>query len=481
MRIRTLFLVLSLSVFTSLFVSAENLTNLNIGLESKLSNEGFIEISGKEFKVEYESGERVFKVEGDIYAVVSNKYYLMVSKVFDSYEDAKEVVDLYKNAKPVYIGNEEWKVYIGEYSSDKEAREDFDLVYEINPDMDHEVLRNNYRRISIMSGDGEEFIIDSRDDNLFFDSNYKFEFLEDKYRGKFGFVRKNDNDLILINRIDINNYLKSVVPSEMPALWEKEALKAQAVAARNYTYLNMSKHIEEGYNLCDTVHCQVYKGVMTEHKNSSEAVMETEGDLLYYGDNLVETYFFARSGGATEDSENVWSKEVDYLRSVEDEFEQDEIWLINPDKEISSIEIKDYYNSGSVASIYINKKEYKKANGRYFLGLRSNKYRIKSFEGKVYANILGMSNNNRPYEDINIFSNDKKLKKVYILGVDENIKEIDYESGTDGLIIEGIGYGHGVGMSQMGANEYAKRNYTYKQILSHYYTGSIVKGEAIDE
>ncbi|MCI6277494.1 MAG: stage II sporulation protein D [Clostridium sp.] len=259
--------------------------------------------------------------------------------------------------------------------------------------------------------------------------------------------------------LSIEEYIKGVVASEMPANFEEEALKAQAVAARTYT---LSKLIHKcsnakGADLCDSTHCQVYtdKDKRLEswgkaHGNEywdkiSRAVDETKGEALFYDDGLVlRAQYFAISGGRTENIKDVFGSDEPYLKSVSSEGEEiagskykttmemsisDFVKKINgaypkaklTPKNLSSVKIIDRTEGGSVKNISIGSEKATGPSFRKALGLNSANFNIKFDSKNVY--------------------------------------------------IECKGYGHGVGMSQWGANVMAKEGKSYKDILTHYYSG----------
>ncbi|MCL1989163.1 MAG: SpoIID/LytB domain-containing protein [Firmicutes bacterium] len=147
-----------------------------------------------------------------------------------------------------------------------------------------------------------------------------------EYRGTIEFLRQGSG-ITPVNVLLVDEYLFSVVPSEMPASWHFEALKAQSVAARTYAiYTTIYNNTHNGFDLCDTVHCQVYNGIEWEHPNSTAAVLATSGLLIYFQNQLAETVFFASSGGFTENSENVWVETRPYLRAVPDLYEFDPVF-----------------------------------------------------------------------------------------------------------------------------------------------------------
>ena len=126
----------------------------------------------------------------------------------------------------------------------------------------------------------------------------------------------------VINYLDLEDYLLSVVPSEMPSPWPLEALKAQAIAARSYALANLGKHGSAGYDLKDNIEDQVYLGVKSEADSTNEAVNSTKGLVMKYNGKPICAYFHSCSGGSTERAENVWHSAVPYLKAVID-FDQE--------------------------------------------------------------------------------------------------------------------------------------------------------------
>ncbi|MBX9694792.1 MAG: SpoIID/LytB domain-containing protein, partial [Cyanobacteria bacterium] len=140
------------------------------------------------------------------------------------------------------------------------------------------------------------------------------------YRGKLIIKPRNGEDpnFLVINQLDLEDYLLSVLPSEMPPYWGLDALKAQSIAARSYALANMNKHDKEGYDLKASTEDQVYLGVQTETEQSNRAVAETTGQVLKHNGKVVSAFFHSASGGATETSEHVYGGKVHYLKSVPD-------------------------------------------------------------------------------------------------------------------------------------------------------------------
>jgi stage II sporulation protein D len=127
-------------------------------------------------------------------------------------------------------------------------------------------------------------------------------------------VKLVDNKITVINDVDLENYIKGVVPSEMPPSWEFEALKAQAIAARSFALANLGKQAKEGYDLKDNTEDQAYGGASVETNITNKAVEETHGLVLTYDMKIISAYYSASAGGMT--NTNAWGGSVPYLHSV---------------------------------------------------------------------------------------------------------------------------------------------------------------------
>lgn len=133
------------------------------------------------------------------------------------------------------------------------------------------------------------------------------------YRGNF-IVMNRDGKITLINELGLEDYLKGVVPAEMPSRWNAEALKAQAIAARSYAVATRAagKHASKGFDLVDTTADQAYGGASAEKLTTTKAVNDTKGIVLVQNSKVLPTYYHASSGGKTK----VWSSGSSFLQSV---------------------------------------------------------------------------------------------------------------------------------------------------------------------
>jgi stage II sporulation protein D len=161
------------------------------------------------------------------------------------------------------------------------------------------------------------------------------------YRGLLT-VKGTKRGIVLVNLLNLEEYLKSVVPGELsPGLFGSlEALKAQAVAARTYAIKNMGRFNSLGYDLVNTPRSQIYRGMVAEHPLSSQAVEETWGEVLRYKGQLINALYTSTCGGKTENVENVFSgKPAPYLRSVECTYEKQPEWRLETKSQVQSVSV----------------------------------------------------------------------------------------------------------------------------------------------
>lgn len=303
-----------------------------------------------------------------------------------------------------------------------------------------------------------------------------------EYRGYITLIAK-PSGILIVNRVGLDHYLYGVVGREMSEGFPLEALKAQAVAARNYAIVKQGRHQSEGFDLCNGVHCQAYGGVSSEGETVRQAVDETSGKVLLYKGEVVECYYFSSDGGHTENSENVWVSSLGYLKGKPDLFEnEDEIpgysWSVTFTAEqieealklrgadigeITDVEISEYTKNGYAKKMIITgtkgERVYSKDNIRAALPsqLKSNNFTLKKGGQEVLVKVLtGNGKENVTIPKSTVLS----VNGITTLG-----------GGNEGeYTFSGKGNGHGVGMSQYGAKGMADLGYTYEEILEYYYT-----------
>ncbi|KOA74409.1 SpoIID/LytB domain-containing protein [Bacillus altitudinis] len=284
--------------------------------------------------------------------------------------------------------------------------------------------------------------------------------------------------------IPFEDYLKGVVPNEMPASWHVEALKAQAVAARTYSVKSIGKVVP------DTTAFQVYGGY-NWYTNSTKAVDATKGKVLKYNNQLISATYYSSNGGYTEASEEVWGNALPYLVAKQDTKDPVNAWTLK----LSKKQLGTTLTASKAASEWSKAKE---ANAADLAGLKSwllkNKetaasdMRIASissltFSGKTKgqrAKTVSIKLNYHLKNKTGTYTVNKsttasmKMTEFRTVMGATKVKSTfaSVKNNTNDFTISGKGYGHGIGMSQYGAKARAESGNSYSSILSFYYTGT---------
>ena len=281
--------------------------------------------------------------------------------------------------------------------------------------------------------------------------------IDEKKEIKLNYV---SNTIIRVKRISTENieflpleeYIVGVLAGEMPIYFEKEAFKAQAVAARSYALKRIEYNKDNDYDVVDSIINQVYLdndylksawgSDYTENINKlREVVNETSLEYLAYDGEVIDALFFSTSNGYTETASMVFNVDLPYLQSVKSSWDEK---TSSAFRSVTTIPIEDFYNKLNLEySDSLDVKILKRSSTNRIISLSINGI---EFTGKTLYDKLGLK------------STDFSLKK------DGN-----------NIVVATVGYGHGVGMSQYGAEGMAEEGYDYKDILKYYYTGTTIK------
>ena len=254
-------------------------------------------------------------------------------------------------------------------------------------------------------------------------------------------------------KTDLEEYITGVVAAEMPALFNMDALRAQAVAARTYTINQMETNNtdidgmiasgSQAYNTIEDMRNKWGNGFDEYYRKIETAVLSTSGEIMAYDDEPILAVFHAISRGRTETSDNIWSEALPYLKSVESEMD------INATEYVYDVAIP----VKTVAAL-----------------LQEAKPDLKLYSGSLREQIQVISRTEAGYIDTiqvgNVIFTGREIREI--LG----LRSADFTIKQDGtnMVFTTSGYGHGAGMSQYGANFMAEYGKTYKEILEHYYS-----------
>ncbi len=499
------------------------MTDIRVGLEALYTEKAELTIKNEKIGLGYCIRDE-YRVDAEFQSGTGFRfraaggYYCCLTKTFASYESAERAAALIRglgvSAWPTAIYRNYWRVYAGGVSSESEARRVLDFVqgrfgyYYSEPSAD-----NGHRLL--VTAEGYSFLIDGEKKSAYPQfkaltadgrGNQIISLGSRSYRGRLELGCYGKSGVTAVNIIQVDAYLYGVVPCEMPSYFEPEALRAQAVCARSYALTRVGyradSNISRAYYLGDTSKDQVYRGYTAETAKTTQAVDATAGQLVRYRGEPVTAFYFSTSGGSTENVSEVWGMELDYLAAVPDLYETEpekQPWLKAYTAEQLRARLESYgQQTGTIVSVspqvttmtgrvYSLKLKGKSGNAilqtgtiREVLSLYSTKFRVVS-EGDIpdRAAVLSAQGSTQARISscwvISAGGTEKapaQLEQYIVAGsgnfmnYPQNAPERD-----DVWYFCGMGYGHGIGMSQSGANGMAKAGFTCRQIIEYYFPG----------
>ena len=262
-------------------------------------------------------------------------YHVLVESGYRSYEQAAADAQEYRDGFVAWIDGD-YQVRAGSYTSRQEAEDAAQSLggtvagtssYAVN------VTRTGTAEILFQFDGGDALALGVMPDVTGADAVRTW-FKGYRYYGGFRYERIGGGDLTVVNIVDLETYIKGVVPYEMSSSWPLEALKVQAVCARSYAYINIhsGKHTSYHFDVCNTTDCQAYYGAGTNSSSyqaterTDQAVDETAGEYAWYDGQVIEAFYSSSHGGVSESVYNVWGtslKQYPYLCGVEDPYEAD--------------------------------------------------------------------------------------------------------------------------------------------------------------
>ena len=364
---------------------------------------------------------------------------------------------------------------------------------------DSETMLDPASVISVTSGDGtcsERLILEPQDGSELTVNSLVRAQGTPSYGGRLE-ILDTENGLVLVNEIDMEEYLKKVIPSEMPSSYEKEALKAQAVCARTYAFMQSrsNSYSEYGAQIDDSTQFQVYNNVDPDEK-TAQAVQETYGKMLYYNENPITAYYFSTSCGTTTNA-TIWDSDPEdtpYLRCLSLQTARSRLSFASEEAFASFIKKKNFPAYDASYPLY---RWNFKTNGTIIAshvggvgkitgvsvtergpGGVAMKLLVKGSEGETTISGQNAIRSALGDASLTLTLMDGKTSDGWSL-LPSGFLAIE-ETGTDeqGVVqfrVYGGGYGHGVGMSQNGAQGMAKAGMGYEEILKYFYDGVTIE------
>lgn len=364
---------------------------------------------------------------------------------------------------------------------------------------DSETMLDPASVISVTSGDGtcsERLILEPQDGSELTVNSLVRAQGTPSYGGRLE-ILDTENGLVLVNEIDMEAYLKKVIPSEMPSSYEKEALKAQAVCARTYAFVQSrsNSYSEYGAQIDDSTQFQVYNNVDPDEK-TAQAVQETYGKMLYYNENPITAYYFSTSCGTTTNA-SIWDSDPEdtpYLRCLSLQTARSRLSFASEEAFASFIKKKDFpaydasyplyrwnfRTNGTIIASHVG--GVGKITGVSVTergpGGVAMKLLVKGSEGETTISGQNAIRSALGDASLTLTLMDGKTSDGWSL-LPSGFLAIE-ETGTDeqGVVqfrVYGGGYGHGVGMSQNGAQGMAKAGMGYEEILKYFYDGVTIE------
>lgn len=486
-------------------------TGFQFGIDANGAFEPLIDLSNYKSLILYKAGfyenQQLVTSNASYYASgnVKGAYTLRIgqsesqlAQIYDqflAYKAQSEAIML------VYDG--QWYIGSGFYVNEAAANEAIKSLQNVYAGIHISIMKQSQHQMVVY---GDQMPLVSYDTSLhdFVLKTTRFEYNEIVYRNSIMVKRLKDSDYSVINRLSLQEYLYGVVPKEMSPTWPVEALKAQAVAARNFTLQNLGKHINQGFDICNTTECQVYGGASAESPLSNKAVDDTKDEVLYYEGEIISCYYHANSGGETEDLSNIWSGDLPYIKGVLDPYSLNQpnaTWMLTLSAEdIKSKMLAAGYDIGLYQGVEINERsEHGRVVSITLKGSKGSatlpKEKMRAIFGYTVVKSMYFTLDETTERTLSLQGKDRlvqtKQSSLYTISAKgvQNITTSAYSISTSGvtpiveavsgtqksgnqLTLYGKGYGHGLGMSQWGAYTMAESGENYETILKHYFTGT---------
>ena len=447
-------------------------------------------------------------------AAVIGGWHIQTPATFDSFESASAIASAV-GGYPAYI-NDEFRVRIGCYKDESAAK-----AAMLASGISGSVVSSSRTGILVTATRSADVLFEFdcqglRNLGIFPNGGGEKPvtwFKGYKYYGGFEYYRITGGNLTVVNVLNVEDYVKGVIPYEMNPTWPLAALEAQAVCARTYAHGNIGHLRTYGFDVCCTSDCQVYYGLGNGSRGpsytSNQAVENTAGLCLYYDGEYINAVYHSSNGGATESSENIWGGARPYLQAKEDPYEStitipnyeytvsytpaELTWVAHNSGysemigDICDVYISGYTEMGNVHKVTLVDTEGKQLvltghkartlfySTTYDKNVRSQRFRmLDTAPASLYIN--SVNNSFTSVGGMAVISGDGTIavyeqENPYVItgsGIETLVPAIP--KAPDQFVITGVGNGHNVGMSQYGAKAMATLGMSFYDILTFYYT-----------
>ena len=483
-------------------------------------------------------------VSGSTYSTSDNGgtaigcYHVQVGSGYRSYEQAASAAAGYSGGFVAWI-NGDYQVRVGAYTTQSAAQAAQSALgtgtvvgtssYGVH------VVATGSAEILFQFDGGSDLALGVMPD-VTGDSSVRTWFKDYRYYGGFRYERISGGNLTVVNVVDLETYIKGVIPYEMSNSWPLEALKVQAVCARSYAYVNIqaNKHSAYHFDVCNTTDCQVYYGAGSYNSSyqandrTDQAVDETAGEYAWYNGEVIEAFYSSSHGGASESVYNVWGSSLSqypYLCGVEDPYEADmdsrnaySSWTVsytsgqlaqrlqdrgyNASSGIDSLTLT-YSDLGNVIRVRVTygngeSNDLSPTSIRSVFGVSSIRFTVNgqgttsgTSSGGLTVNGGSAFDEQDTYSIISGGGTTTQVERgdLYAISGSGSIAPAGESTGTgtgtpsgtqvtvsgSSYTFQGSGNGHQLGLSQYGAWAMAERGFTYEEIIEFYYPGVLVR------
>lgn len=381
-------------------------------------------------------------------------WHLLINNRYDSFEEAKADAKVYWGGFPAYIDGE-YRVLVGAYDDESKAdkarsKRNIDAVPFTGSDTAVLVSESDtWELLFLLDSKGNELAVRADSDDIKGETWYS----GDAYYGDFRFSRSADG-ITVVNYVDLEDYVKGVLPYEMHGDWPEDALMAQAACARTYAINKLNEYSDKGFDVRNDTYSQVYRGITGTTDSTNEASAKTAGQFVRYDGVICKVYYMSSDGGATDSGANVFGENRPYLCGTKD----------------SNEDSITFYNKTWRSELLASNIQHKLSRHDIELG------EITDIKGDYseHDNVIALHFTDAEGKTADIYGEDC-FRVLSLDSLRYKISSYTADNGSLIFVFEGKGWGHNCGLSQWGAYSMA---YNHKansnDIIGFYFNGAYI-------